>query len=108
MLVACPISSHAKDVTLSWDASPTQGVTGYRVYTSQQSGMTDPTVIDAGNVLTLTIPDLEDTYDYWFCVKAYMDQNESVCSNIVKSEALPVAVLPKLDFEVDVEIIKEH
>ena len=107
MLVACPISSHAKDVTLSWDASPTPTVSGYNVLTSLHPSIADPMVTDVGNVLTTTLNGLGDTDEHWFCVTAYDGQGrESTCSNIVHSPAIPETVLPSLDFDVNVEILQ--
>jgi hypothetical protein len=53
------ISSHghvraAQSVRLAWNASPSSGVTVYRVYHRISSG-TQSTSVDAGNVLTATI-----------------------------------------------------
>ena len=100
---------HAKDVTLSWDASPSQ-ISGYIVTVSLSEVMLNPIQSDTvGNVLTLTIQGLEDTQEHFFGVKAYDAQgNESVFSNVVKSPAVevPPYVLPKLDFIIDVELLK--
>jgi hypothetical protein len=94
----------AKDVTLSWDKSPTPTVTGYRVYTSLTPDLSSLLLsLDAGNALTLTVQGLTDENEHYFGVKAYDDQgSESVYSNIVKS----LAILPKLDLKFDVQIIK--
>ena len=98
---------HAKTVTLSWDPSPTTAVTGYTVEVSHSEVMSDPMLIDVENVLTTTVENLEDADDHWFCVKAYDGAgNKSTCSNIVNSPAIPETVLPSLDFEVNVEILK--
>ena len=109
---------HAKDVTLSWDPSPTKAVVGYKVFVSMDPNMSPMLLnLDVGNVLTKSIGNLGDTDEHFFCVKAYdqiyAQDNDRIkhissCSNIVHSPKIPVAVLPKLDFEVDVEIIKEH
>ena len=106
----------AKDVSLSWDPSPTTAVTGYTVEVSHSAVMFDPILLlDAGNVLTLTLYGLGDTDDHWFCVKAYDDLgNISACSNIVHSQPVeeepppevPEPVLPILEFEVTIEILK--
>ena len=99
----------AKDVTLSWDPSPTPQVTGYQVYVSLNPDMQSLLLsVDAGNVLTLMIQDLGDTYEHFFCVKAYDELgNSSVCSNVVKSPKVELqeGVLPELDFTIDVKII---
>lgn len=95
-------SSWAKTVTLTWDPSPSAGVTGYRAFVATSVGAVRTGVMyDAGNALTLTIPGLADTSDHYFCVTAYDDQgNESACSNVVHSPPL----LPELDLDFDVEV----
>ena len=88
VLLIAPVIE-AKTVSLSWDPSPTPTVTGYKVHSSQQEDMSNPTIIDVGDVLTYTIPNLEDSIEHWFCVIAYDGNgNESVCSNVVKSPAV--------------------
>ena len=96
----------AKTVTLSWDQSPTQTVTGYWVWVSPD-GMTFSRIEDAGNALTLTVSGLEDTDDHYFAVTAYdKDFNESINSNVVHSPPIPETVLPILDFKIGVEILR--
>ena len=65
------ISSHAhvraaQSVRLAWNASPSSGVTGYRVYYRTSSGSQSDSV-NVGNVLTATISGLNDatTYVFW-------------------------------------------
>ena len=106
----------AKDVTLSWDRSPTMSVTGYIMEASLSEVVFDPILLlDAGNVLTLTVHGLEDTDDHWFCVKAYDGLgNISTCSNIVHSPPveeesppeIPEPILPKLDFKIGVDLLR--
>ena len=74
---------------------------------SHLEAMSDPMLIeDVGNVLTTTVENLEDADEHYFCVKAYdASSNESTCSNVVHSPALPETVLPELDFEVEVELL---
>ncbi len=96
----------AKTVTLSWDPSPSPSVIGYSVITSTLPSMLNPSTQDVGGVLTTIVNGLENQDDHYFCVKAYdANGNESVCSNIVNSPPIPEAVLPDLDFTVDVELI---
>ena len=82
------ISSHAhvraaQSVSLAWNASPSSGVTGYRVhYLTSFGGQS--TSVNAGNVLTATISDLEDATTYLFWVTAYNNAGlESSRSNEV-------------------------
>ena len=111
VILGNPTGAESKDVKLRWDASPTPSVTGYQVYTSLSPSISNESVmIDAGNVLTLTILGLADTNDHWFCVKAYDGiGNESVCSNIVKSSAVEVSqdVLPELDLDIRVDLLPQ-
>jgi len=107
VLLTCP-NAIAKDVTLSWDPSPTPTVTGYRAYVSLSSDMQNEImVLDAGDVLSLMIQELADEETHYFCVKAYDGVNpDSVCSNVVKSEAIdvPPQTLPELDLNIEVDV----
>jgi PA14 domain/Fibronectin type III domain len=82
------ISSHghvraAQSVRLAWNASPSSGVTGYRVYYRQSSGG-QSTSVNVGNVLTATISNLNDATTYLFWVTAYNNAGlESTGSNEV-------------------------
>jgi len=82
------ISSHglvraAQRVRLAWNASPSSGVTGYRVYYRQSSGG-QSTSVNVGNVLTATISNLNDATTYLFWVTAYNNAGlESTGSNEV-------------------------
>ncbi|WP_321367895.1 hypothetical protein [uncultured Desulfuromusa sp.] len=97
----------AKDVTLSWDPSPTPAVSGYLVLVSLNAQMTSSWTIDAGNVLTIIIPGLADIADHWFCVKSYLGLDKSVCSNVVHSPPVEEEKhLPMLDLNINTEIIK--
>jgi hypothetical protein len=67
------MSSHghvcaAQSVRLAWNASPSSGVTGYRVYYRTSSG-TQSTSVNVGDVLAATISGLDDatTYVFWVC-----------------------------------------
>jgi hypothetical protein len=82
------ISSHAhvraaQSVRLAWNASPSSGVTGYRVHYRISSG-SQSTSVDVGDVLTATIFDLDDATTYLFWVTAYSNAGlESSPSNEV-------------------------
>ena len=60
----------AQSVRLAWNASPSSGVTGYRVHYRTSSG-SQSTSVNVGNVLTATISSLEDATTYVFWVTAY-------------------------------------
>jgi hypothetical protein len=69
------ISSHAhvcaaQSVRLAWNASPSSGVIGYRVYYRTSSGGQTYSE-NVGNVLSATISDLSDATTYVFWVTAY-------------------------------------
>ena len=80
------ISSHAhvraaQNVKLAWNASPSSGVTGYRLHYRQSSGG-QTTSVNVGNVLTATISNLNDAAAYLFSVSAYNSAGlESARSN---------------------------
>ena len=94
----------SQDVTLSWDPSPTDGVTGYKVY-YKQGDMNYPfdgtgadqgsSPVDVGDVLSTTLTDLPDGEVFYFSVTAYVDADqESSFSNIVSNSWLPALLLP--------------
>jgi Fibronectin type III domain len=60
----------AYTVTLTWDASPSPGVTGYRVYYGVGSGNYTNSVV-AGNVTTNTVSGLSSGVAYFFAVTAF-------------------------------------
>jgi hypothetical protein len=86
--------SHAQDVTLSWDSSPSSSVTGYYVHYQKDDNTTPfsgtgaeegDSPIDVEDNLTTTLTGLPDG-DYYFAVTAYDDNgNESSYSNIVSN-----------------------
>lgn len=64
----------AGTVTLTWDPSSTPTVTGYKIHFGPTSGITSgtyPNVVDVGNVLTTTIPNIPDTTFTYFAATAY-------------------------------------
>lgn len=93
ILLLLPVISAAQDITLSWDASPTPEVTGYKVYYKQDNmilpfdgagAAEGASPVDVGNVLTTTLTNLSDGATYYFYVTAYdISDNESGASNIV-------------------------
>lgn len=66
----CPLKAHAGQATLSWGASSSTAVTGYRLYYGTASGNYTQNV-DAGNVTTFTVGNLTDGQTYYFAAKAY-------------------------------------
>lgn len=85
-------------VTLSWDPSPSPGVTGYHVYAGVDADHLAQ-VLSLGPVLSVSVPGVEPRC---FAVTAHDDQGyESVFSNIVCSQAgaLPGEIL---DFRFEV------
>ena len=95
ILLSLPLVSFAKDVTLSWDASPSEGVTGYKVHYSVNTDQPFPVILDVGNVLTAQVVDLPDDTGYYFSVSAYDAAGfESVYSNIVYSPGFAPPVAP--------------
>ncbi|MBN2426846.1 MAG: fibronectin type III domain-containing protein, partial [Deltaproteobacteria bacterium] len=89
----------AKEITLSWEPSPSSGVTGYKVYYQGGSNVAPLTgtgaylngtqvdsPVDVGNVLTVTLTGLDDDPLYSFAVTAYNDSTESAYSTIVTEE----------------------
>jgi len=98
--------SQAKDVTLSWDPSPTESVTGYTLYWDNQETPPFSNSVDCGLVLTQVVANLPDNEDHWFAVTAHDGLgNESVYSNIVKSDKI-TPVLPELDLDINWEFIE--
>ncbi len=61
---------HSAQVTLAWDASTSPDVGGYIVYYGNESGSYSNT-IDAGNVTSCIVANLQDGTPYYFVVTAY-------------------------------------
>ena len=86
ILLCCLITGTAEaqtSVNLAWDASRSGTVMGYRLYEGTQSGHYGQ-MIDAGNALSATIPNLAAGTTYYFVATVY-DSNgsESLPSNEV-------------------------
>jgi len=94
-LLSLPTASQllAQDVTLTWDASPSEEVTGYKVYykpnnqTLPLNGVganEGPSPVDAGKALSFTLTGLADKTTHYIAVTAYNAKgDESSFSNIV-------------------------
>ena len=96
LLLLLPMTSHAKDISLTWDATPSPH-TGYRVHYDCDSGVppfdgTDAlqsSPIDVGMVTAVTVLGFLDSAGCWFAVTAYNEWGfESEYSNIVYGEPL--------------------
>ncbi|RLB74276.1 MAG: hypothetical protein DRH03_01590 [Deltaproteobacteria bacterium] len=76
-----------EDVTLEWDPSQEESVTGYRLYYGNASGKYLPP-IDVGNVTTYTIKDLNVKQNWFFAVKAYDEESHSsnYSNEVVKNQ----------------------
>ena len=81
------ITAFAGEVGLAWDAKTEPEIVGYKIY---YQGVThsDQRIVDAGNVTTYTVTDL-DPDTYYFCVTAYTSGGESGCSNVVSTTLSP-------------------
>ena len=97
---------HAKDVTLNWDPSPTETVSGYTLYWDNQPNPPFVNSVEAGDVLNFFIANLEDSEQHWFAVTAHDDlENESVYSNIVTSLPKEPEPLPDLDLDIEWQLL---
>ena len=67
---------YAADVSLKWDASV--GATGYKIYKSEDLGVTWSALVDVGNVTTYTYLNIIETKMVLFKVSAYNSLGESV------------------------------
>jgi hypothetical protein len=71
------------NITLAWDPSPEQDVTGYKIYYGTKAG-TYPNMLNAGKVSTYQLSNLPTGQTYYFTVTAYNgDGQESLYSNEV-------------------------
>jgi hypothetical protein len=88
------VACFGKTVTLSWDPSPSEGVTSYTVYQgTTDTGLNIPIVV--GDVLTWTIEDLDNRTSHYFGVTASNAiGDESTLSNIVLSPGFAVPEPP--------------
>ena len=94
----------AQNLNLSWDASPSGSVAGYKIYYSQNEDSLPfvgvgadegDSPVDVGDTLSATISNLDDNAIYYVAVTAYdIDGNESVYSNIVTTGWEPVLNQP--------------
>jgi Fibronectin type III domain len=77
----------AVQITLGWDASPSPGVAGYRVFYGTSSGFYSSKV-DAGNATTVAIGGLQPNQAYYLTVASYdAAGNQSALSSEVSTGA---------------------
>ena len=95
LAMLCGYSFAASPVYFAWDASTTEGVTGYIIKWGEfdiEKGPVDSLVheVDVGNTLKYKVSDLEDNKVYVFAVMAYEDKNKkSGYSTIIKFKTVP-------------------
>ena len=72
ILLAAPLSlaEAVQKVMLTWNASSSANVAGYKIYYGTSSGSPDQS-LDVGNVSTATVSNLDDATAYFFAVAAY-------------------------------------
>lgn len=70
------LTAHAADVPLKWD--PAQGATGYKIYLSQDQGVTWSTPLDVGNVTAFTYTGAPEDKLLLFRSSAYNEGGEAV------------------------------
>ncbi len=89
------LPAQSVSVTLAWNPSPSSGVSGYRVYLGNSSGIY-ASVTDAGSATSLVLPNLAAGVSYYAAVTAYdADGSESGFSNEIIFAPL-AAVVPEL------------
>lgn len=94
LLTLFALPAFAGSASLAWNASASTAVTGYKVHYGTASGAYS-THLDAGNVLSLTVPNLTAGAKYYFAVTAYNSAGESGYSNEA-SATIPVAATAPL------------
>lgn len=92
----------AGNINLAWDASPSTGVGGYKIYYGTSSKNYTLSV-DAGNVTSYTMTGLQDGATYYFALKAYniAKSIESAYSNEVSAPVTTTATVT-VDFSANV------
>lgn len=81
----------ASDVAASWDPNTESDLAGYKIYYGTKTGAYDVT-LDAGNVQSVTVQNLQTNTTYFFAVTAYdTSGNESGFSNEISLFIAPPA-----------------
>jgi PKD repeat protein len=97
LLFLVTLRVYAGDINLAWDASPSSGVSGYKIYCSQTSGSYSATACGQTFSATQTsykVSGLQEGATYYFVATAYNAATESARSNEVSakvSSSAPVA-----------------
>lgn len=77
-------TAQAASVSLAWDASPSSGITGYKIYWGTVTG-TYPNSVVAGTGLAYTVTGLNENTRYFFVATALRGSEESGYSNEVNT-----------------------
>ena len=103
LMLAFVAPSDTTDITLAWDASTSQEVSGYKIYYGRTSSLnmtpaqysvtSGVEVIDVGNVLTYTMTGIDQSGTYYFVATAYVppdnttypDKESGFSNEVVKS-----------------------
>ena len=105
LLILVATVAYPKTVELSWDPSPSVGVSSYTLYWDNTPNIPFANSVDVGLVLNHEIVGLDDNEDHYFAVTASDALgNESTYSNIVKSDR--IFTLPELDLNIEWQFIK--
>lgn len=97
-LLLIPGIAKAADVQLSWNVGG--GIaTRYRVHYGVTSAVYTG-IVDVGNVLNATVPNLTPGTKYFFSVKAYNDTEESGFSNEISHTIVQPTLLAPRDLRV--------
>lgn len=96
-LLFSSISHSAATVNLSWDASESVNVGGYKLFYGGETNAYTSTV-DVGNVTSFQVTGLADSSTYYFALKAYNVEKtiESAFSNEVMATTPGSVVIPPL------------
>jgi hypothetical protein len=71
IIACCSANAPAQNaVTLAWDANTEADLGGYKIYYGTSRG-TYPFIVDAGNVTTQTVTNLQESVTYYFSATAY-------------------------------------
>ena len=85
-------SAYGGDITLAWDASPSIGIDGYKIYCNKLTSPVDGKYVTecgrvGSNILSYKVNNLENGQRYYFVATAYKGIEESAYSNEVNGLA---------------------
>jgi len=85
----------ASNVSLTWVASTSPNIGGYKIFYGTSTG-NYTNMIDVGNILTATIPDLPEKTEFFFAAKSYNKDRslESGFSNETSTITPPDVIVP--------------